>query len=1439
MLKEKENKTIPEANNNNNNNNNDNNNNNNINNNDIDNNNDNNQNIENDNILVEKNLDDSNSIQNENQNYLENLEQNQKIIYFKSQIARIEKIKSKIYEKIEKVGEEDNEKNWRIQGRKKIKSAILSLCLHIGIDPPDVEKPDPCSILQCWINPFSLNEHKAIALIGETLEEQYKRLQPRIYYEKLLDPCVENLRKSCIQHQKYSQNERILFHYNGHGVPKPTKNRELWFFNKDYTQYIPVSIYEIFVWLGNSAIFVLDCTKADLLRSAFLSEENPFMNTKITEEKDYILLAPCQHDQELPVDPKFPADLFTSCLTTPIQIALRWHIYSNIYSKTLLNNIHVEDLDKIPGTLLERLSPLGELDWIFTTITDMIAWCSFPNDLFKKLYREDLLVAALFRNFLLAERILKSMNCTPFSIPQLSPTDQHPLWKAWDLAVDACIYQLPEFLSDPNYVFKPSSFFRDNVIGFENWIMFGTKIKYGVDLLPFLLQLLLSQNYRKHALHLIVKFMDLGSWAVYKALTVGIFPYMLMLLPTQELEIKMILAAIWGKILIYDKSCQIDLVKEKGYVHFIDLLSAPQLPPEIESAAAFVIALTLNNCKDAKIGCLNSNLLQICLSKLGEKSESRKWCSLCLSKLLEGYEKAKEKAISAGISDKLLKLLKDPNPIIRACSIYGLSNTISENIEEESRNSQEFSVSVSLLAAANDGSPIVRMELLVFLSKLISLHEEKVQQVALKIDEELIKFKKDPTDQIDSEHNTAIFSLWWKTLVKFSTDPYIEIQKISKDFITKLRYYWVPFGIFDSMRMQSSNPSKAQQNNRSLNSSTQNLFSKIPKSAYSILVRKENLEDLTIIANQQEILKNNQSNSVAKMLFQKDNLQNIEDVQINSNSKEISQDSPKNKITPKSSNHKLHEEKRKPRGSTKNLPKESRKARRGSSSKILDKNEQKENSQNNIESQSKDEDLTDETYKSTQVFAKSFTNFFAVDSFFETPNKISDKTPRENGRTLHNSLDIPNTEERIIPFKSTLFDFCVDLYSVPEIFQIKNNDLVFHSNTTSKINTPKNLRTQNIIEKTKNSMIENVKEIVNQKTKFQLNDQCALINSHTNKVSSVVFHPYESMIVCSDKKNQIFIWDWRKSSGKLVNQFNNGNSGQSRISFLSLINDLTPDPFVISGTTDGVLKIWKDCFSTKETDYPNHLESNTKNKANSRNSKNYPSLLSAWSMFPSYDNKKAITLESSAVFDWNPHNGLVSAFGENRVIKIWDVQIENEYQTLPTNSDRGLSCLKHDPKNPNILFGGSYNGNLLVYDIRIKSSGSLVHSFSEHSHTVLNICKQIGSEEVLISGSVQGDIKFWDLRNPYATKTLIAYQGLMTTLEIHDYSPLIACGSNNDFIKIFNTNGELINTVGYYDSFLSQKLGMVHAVSFHPYQMYLASTTDSLISVFTPSFLKN
>lgn len=71
------------------------------------------------------------------------------------------------------------------------------------------------------------------------------------------------------------------------------------------------------------------------------------------------------------------------------------------------------------------------------------------------------------------------------------------------------------------------------------------------------LQVLLSQVHRARALQLLGRFLDLGSWAVDLALSVGIFPYVLKLLQTNTAELRDTLVFIWTKILALDRSCQV------------------------------------------------------------------------------------------------------------------------------------------------------------------------------------------------------------------------------------------------------------------------------------------------------------------------------------------------------------------------------------------------------------------------------------------------------------------------------------------------------------------------------------------------------------------------------------------------------------------------------------------------------------------------------------------------------------------------------------------------------------------------------------------------------------------------------------------------------------------------------------------------------------------
>ncbi|EPQ60061.1 WD40 repeat-like protein [Gloeophyllum trabeum ATCC 11539] len=404
---------------------------------------------------------------------------------------------------------------WRQSpGKLRTAHAALILCLNIDVDPPDVVKTNPCAVLECWVDPHSMPSNKALEAIGENLRHQYEGLSPKITYKAILDPWYEDLRRYCVQFRRGAKEDAVLFHYNGHGVPKPTPSGELWCFNKQYTQYIPVSLADIQTWLGSPSVYIWDCSAAGHLLQNFNAFAEDRDKRKNLMEGGYpegqspfsesIQLAACAAHETLPSCPELPADLFTSCLTSPIDIALRYFVMNH----QLPNNITADMVMQLPGDLKDRRTPLGELNWIFIAITDTIAWTTFPRELFTRLYRSDLLIASLFRNFLLAERIMKNYHCTPHTSPPLPPTNTHRLWASWDLAVDACLRQLPDLLAgkkskgeagesavarsrrqaeqarqdrsnnahasaDSPYTYIPSRFFADQLTAFEVWISRG------------------------------------------------------------------------------------------------------------------------------------------------------------------------------------------------------------------------------------------------------------------------------------------------------------------------------------------------------------------------------------------------------------------------------------------------------------------------------------------------------------------------------------------------------------------------------------------------------------------------------------------------------------------------------------------------------------------------------------------------------------------------------------------------------------------------------------------------------------------------------------------------------------------------------------------------------------------------------------------------------
>ncbi|EHK23937.1 uncharacterized protein TRIVIDRAFT_89418 [Trichoderma virens Gv29-8] len=569
--------------------------------------------------------------------------------------------------------------DWRQRDRLKTVSAALAVCLNIGVEPPDQLKTNPGAKLEAWTDPTIPPIQKALENIGKSLQAQYETLAIRARYKQYLDPSVEETKKFCISLRRNAKDERVLLHYNGHGVPKPTASGEIWVFNKTYTQYIPVSLYDLQQWLQAPTIFVWDCSEAGNI----LNNYHRFVDKHDEEEEEaaqrdphyvktnyrpYIHLAACAVKENLPTNPLLPADLFTSCLTTPIEMALWFFVLQN----PLKTNISPERAKKLPGRLQERRTPLGELNWIFTAITDSIAWTTLPRDLFRKFFRQDLMVAALFRNFLLAQRIMTVYGCHPQSYPALPDTHQHPLWETWDLAVDMALAQLPLLERKENegidYEYQNSSFFTEQLTAFDVYLTRGDAVaQKPPDQLPVVLQVLLSQQHRVRALILLGRFLDLGPWSVQLALSIGIFPYVLKLLQSAATELKPVMVFIWARLIAVDISCQQDLIKDSGYSYFAQILKPSEALPvvngdEHKAMCAFILAMLCKGYRNGQMVCNQTEIMSYCLAHLQNEGNPllRQWACLCISQLWQDLPEAKWRGIRENAYAKLAFLTKDP-----------------------------------------------------------------------------------------------------------------------------------------------------------------------------------------------------------------------------------------------------------------------------------------------------------------------------------------------------------------------------------------------------------------------------------------------------------------------------------------------------------------------------------------------------------------------------------------------------------------------------------------------------------------------------------------------------------------------------------------------------------------------------------------------------------
>ncbi|OAP56169.1 hypothetical protein AYL99_09348 [Fonsecaea erecta] len=1287
--------------------------------------------------------------------------------------------------------------DWRMKDRMKTVSAALAICLNIGVDPPDVIKTNPTAKLEAWVDPTgsSGGTTKTMEQIGKRLQEQYESLSLRTRYKQYLDPSIDETKRFCISLRRNAKDERVLFHYNGHGVPLPTPSGEIWVFNKNYTQYIPVGLYDLQAWLGGPSLFVYDVSHAGNIVYNFdtflakhekeaeeLKKRDP--NAPVQNYGDCIQLAACGRTEMLPTNPDLPADLFTCCLTTPIDIALRYFVLQN----PLPNGPAIEDGKiPVPGRLQDRRSPLGELNWIFTAITDTIAWNILPRHLFKKLFRQDLMVAALFRNFLLSERIMRANHCHPISSPPLPETHRHPLWQSWDLAMEMVLAQLPMLREAEEgkrvYEYQHSTFFSEQLTAFEVYLSSGPTKDRAPDQLPIVLQVLLSQVHRLRALILLSKFLDLGPWAVHLALSIGIFPYVVKLLQAASLELKPVMVFIWARIMAVDYTVQNDLLKDNGIHYFISIMNPRSDIPvgnasEHRAMCAFIVATFCKRYPPGQTVCLLPELFNACLLNMAEPENPllRQWSCLCLSMLWCEYADAKWMGIRCMAHARLCELSLDPVPEVRAAMLHALTNFLGIPDLTDQVSQIEEGIASSVLFMTADGSTLVRKELVVFLSHFVKRYQNKFVVAALEqlVDErDRHPYKQSQSSGFGSgdsskcmpvSANTIYGSIWIQILI-LSADPHPEIARNASIIVDHVH----------------------------------ETLLNTPMNQEAMAVT----DDLLRFAKQEE--------SQVKKVPSRDSLRLVDK----------QPGTPPPTLAKQQSYLSL---------SLKRAGSSLRNLAFGTGSP-------------NPSASSKENSPQTSPTKTRELVQPVNTPRSRLPPEWSRPPETSDA--RNTPGTYHSAV-LPTSAGFVpldlgkrpgFPLQSSLLDWSTEYFREP---QMRPNDPDEPGSADYNSRLWRRNRNEKII--ADNQPLKSVAGS-SKWTRYE-----GFLNNQSQPMK-LTFHQFDNHLAVTDDKDTVTVWDFQNN--EQLSRFSNGNPTGSRINDAKFLNE-DDQPLLMVGSSDGVLKVYRNYQSSTDVKVITAFRALTE-------------------LIPS--NKNA-----GLVFDWQQGQGKALVAGDVKVIKVWNAATELCVGDIPARSSSCVTSLTSDQVAGQIFIAGFGDGVIRVFDQRLNPRTAMVRLWREHRQWITNIHMQRGGVRELISGSRNGEVKLWDLRNDKSVLTLNATSStpsplklehgrdgasnlgstssaasllaggsttLLRSLSVHEHAPVFAVGTDKHEVKSFNTNGDTLGTFEPSSSRMAHVVGgslagrghqaPIVATAYHPHRMLLACAAlgDGHVSLVT------
>jgi len=322
-------------------------------------------------------------------------------------------------------------------------------------------------------------------------------------------------------------------------------------------------------------------------------------------------------------------------------------------------------------------------------------------------------------------------------------------------------------------------------------------------------------------------------------------------------------------------------------------------------------------------------------------------------------------------------------------------------------------------------------------------------------------------------------------------------------------------------------------------------------------------------------------------------------------------------------------------------------------------------------------------------------------------------------------------------------------------------------------------------------------------------------------------HPFEQQLAVSGNDSYA-VWDWGTAAKNFAQHQRSAIKGRlAKVTALEWVNGHDLD-LLLTAADDGSIRVWRPSSDHSQ-----------------------PTFVTGWQAFNNFASRP-----STVLLAWEQWTQTLITTGDTRILRFWDLEKELKTVDIPTGTDASVTCVDSSYSGLNLdvtplvhnessgdgkvglnrmgyAVAGCSDGSVRLFDRRCSAQDARVKVWMEHSGTVLAVQLK---DNLIISGSTEGDVKLYDIRknDSLHTNTAIPKHLGMSSMSIHRSANTYACGSPSQFVSVFSLNGNALNTIRTHEGFMGQKLGPVNCLSFHPHKVLLAAgTSDCNVLVYS------